>query len=314
MGYILNTTNDYHIRTLNTLGWELTVCNALHPEDSPCRQVLKNRESFGTQLFHSLEKIIPFDRLKNVLEVGGGLGYLMRDFLSLAPHLQATMLDISPFLLQKQKETLSGSPVNFREMDFLKISLSDLRSIDLVILNENLGDFPTLVFDENQPKQNDPETIRSIKRMTDYMEEFDLEFVPKENINIGAMEVVEKLCGADIPYIYISEHSCEASMNNAHFPHHQFTALGVPERITLKGHDEFTMKFSHLQKIARSFRYRVIRGQYIDLFPLDFSDRLKAALQSPTPLTDEQEIIQQFVYDLYKYEYLVLINDSRKKG
>ncbi|HNZ10133.1 MAG TPA: class I SAM-dependent methyltransferase [Smithellaceae bacterium] len=314
MAYILNTTNDYHIRTLNTLGWELTLCNALHPEDSPCRRVLKNRESFGTQLFHSLEKIIPFDRLKNVLEVGGGLGYLMRDFLSLAPHLQATMLDVSPFLLQKQKETLSGFPVNFREMDFLKISLSDLRSFDFIILNEILGDFPTLVYDESQPKQNDPETIRSIKRMTDYVEEFDLEFAPKENINIGAMEVVEKLCGADIPYIYLSEHSCEASMHNAHFPQHQFTAQGVPERIPLKGHDEFTLKFSHLQKIARFFRYRVIRGQYIDLLPLDYNDRLKAALQSPTPLNDEQEIIQQFVHDLYKYEYLVLINDSKKKG
>lgn len=314
MGYILNTTNDYHINTLNTLGWELTVCNALHPEDSPCRRALKNRESFGIQLFHSLGKIIPFDTLKTVLEVGGGLGYLMRDFLSLAPHLQATMLDISPFLLQKQKETLSGFPVNFREMDFLKMSLSDLRSFDLAILNENLGDFPALVFDESQPRKNDPETIRSLKRMADYSEEYDLEFTPTENINIGALEAVEKLCGADIPYIYLSEHSCEASLNNPHFPHHNFTARGVPEKITLQGHDEFTVKFSHLQKIARSFRYRVIRGQYIDLFPLDFNDRVKTALQSSTPLTDDHEIIQQFVYDLYKYEYLVLINNSKKKG
>lgn len=88
---------------------------------------------------------------------------------------------------------------------------------------------------------------------------------------------------------------------------------GYPKE-SLKGHDEFTLKFSHLQKIARFFRYRVIRGQYIDLLPLDYNDRLKAALQSPTPLNDEQEIIQQFVHDLYKYEYLVLINDSKKKG
>ncbi|MHB8137614.1 MAG: class I SAM-dependent methyltransferase [Smithellaceae bacterium] len=314
MGYILNTTNDYHIQTLNTLGWELTVCNALHPEDSPCRSALKNRESFGIQLFHSLGKIIPFDTLKTVLEVGGGLGYLMRDFLSLAPHLQATMLDISPFLLQKQKETLGGLPINFREMDFLKMSLSDLRSFDLAILNENLGDFPTLVFDESQPRKNDPETIRSLKRMADYSEEFDLEFTPTENVNIGALEAVEKLCGADIPYIYLSEHSCEASLNNPRFPHHNFAARGVPEKITLQGHDEFTIKFSHLQKIAHSFRYRVIRGQYIDLFPLDFNDRVKTALQSSTPLTDDHEIIQQFVYDLYKYEYLVLINNAKKKG
>jgi len=58
----------------------------------------------------------------------------------------------------------------------------------------------------------------------------------------------------------------------------------------------------------------VIRGQYIDILPIEFTDKVRAALQSPTPLSDEQEIIRQFVYDLYKYEYLVLINDSKKKG
>jgi len=31
-----------------------------------------------------------------------------------------------------------------------------------------------------------------------------------EHINIGAIEMVEKLCSAGIKYIYLSEHSCEA--------------------------------------------------------------------------------------------------------
>lgn len=314
MGYFLNTTDDYHIHTLSSLGWELTVANALYPENSPCRGALKSNASFGTHLFHFLNRIIPITGLKTVLEVGGGLGYVMRDFLTLAPKLQATMLDISPLLLQKQKETLAEFSVIFREMDFLKMPISDLRSFDLAILNENLGDFPTLVFEQNHPEQNDPDTIRSLGRIMDFEEEYSLEFTPTENINIGALEVVEKLCGAAIPYIYLSEHSCEASLNNPFYPHRNFTASGAPEKISLKGHAEFTIKFSRLETIAKAFHYKVFRGQYIDILPIVLNNKVQSALRSVTPLTDEQEIIQQFFYDLYKYEYLVLINDSKKKG
>ncbi|MEN6639291.1 MAG: class I SAM-dependent methyltransferase [Smithella sp.] len=314
MGYILNTTNDYHLHALTSLGWELTVCNALHPEQSPCRGVLRNNASFGTQLFRFLEKTIPLTQIKTVLEVGGGLGYLMKDFLTLAPGLRATMLDLSPFLLSRQKETLAEFPVDFREMDFLKMPLSDLRGFDLAILNENLGDFPTLVMENDQSSPNASETIRYLNKIADYEEEYPLQFTPDENINIGALEAVEKLCAAGIPYIYLSEHSCEASLSDPLFPRLNFSAPRLPEKILLRGHAEFTIKFSHLETIAQAFRYRVIRGQYIDILPIEFTDKVKAALQSPTPLSDEQEIIRQFVYDLYKYEYLVLINDSKKKG
>ncbi len=314
MGYFLNKTDDYHIRILTSLGWELTVCNALYPENSPCRSVLKSNASFGKHLFNFLCRIIPLKDLKTVLEVGGGLGYLMRDFLTCAPHLQATMLDISPFLLQKQKEALAGFSANFREMDFLNIAASDLHCFDLAILNENLGDFPTLIAEKDHPAQDDPETIRCLNRIDDLKEKYSLPFAENENINIGALEAVEKLCEADINYIYLSEHSCESSLNHPHFPHHNFAARGAPEKISLHGHAEFTIKFSHLQAIARAFRYKIFRGQYIDFLPIDFNNKVQTAMRLPTPLTDEQEIIQQFVYDLYKYEYLILINDSKKKG
>jgi len=314
MGYFLNTTDDYHIHTLRSLGWELTVCNALYPENSPCRRGLKSNASFGEHLFNFLGRFIPLTDIKNILEVGGGLGYLMRDFLALAPHLQATMLDISPFLLQKQKETLTGFPVNFLEIDFLKMAMSELRSFDFAILNENLGDFPTLVFQQNIPEQNDPDTIRSLNRVEDYEKEYSLKFTPDENINIGALEVVEKLCVAAIPYIYLSEHSCEASVNHPSFPNLHFTAPGTPVRIALQGHTEFTIKFSHLQTIARAFHYKVFRGQYIDILPIDFNDKVQAALRSSTPLSDQQEILQHFIYDLYKYEYMIMTHDMKKKG
>lgn len=314
MGYILNTTDDYHRHALNTLGWELTVCNALDPEKSPCRSILKSNASFGEHLFNFLRRHVPFNHLKHVLEVGGGLGYLMRDFLSLAPHLQATMLDISPVLLQKQKETLAGFPASFREMDFLHMPVSDLRGFDLAIFNENIGDFPTLVFDESFPENTNQNTVRSLQKKADYEEEFSLDFTPAETINIGALEILEKLCGADIPYIYLSEHSCESFLHNPYYPHHNFEACGTPEKISLRGHNEYTVKFSHLETIARAFRYRVFRGQYIDILPIGFNQKVQSALRCTSPLNDEQEMIQQFVHDLYKYEYLLLIHQSIKKG
>lgn len=314
MGYTLNTTSDYHSSDLKTLGWELTVCNALQPQNSPCRGALLQNGSFGVHLFNFLEKLIPLKNLNNVLEIGGGMGYLMKDFLTLAPRLQATMLDISPFLIQKQKEALADFPANFRETDFLKMPMADLYPFDLVILNENLGDFPTLVFDSNHPGQNDPETNRFLNIVSDYEEEYSLAFTPAFNINIGALKALEKLCGAGIPYIYLSEHSCEAYHRDPSFPRLNFEPSGSPEKIALHKHDEFTVKFSHLETIARAFRYQVFRGRYIDILPINFNNQVTSALQAPTPLSDEQEILQHFIYDLYKYEYLVLINDSKKRG
>ncbi len=86
-----------------------------------------------------------------------------------------------------------------------------------------------------------------------------------------------------------------------------FTASGNPEKITLKGHNEYTIKFSNLQKIAETCNYKVLRGQFADFLPLDLNQKVLTAMRLEIPFTTEQEIIQQFVYDLYKYEYMVMI-------
>jgi hypothetical protein len=87
---------------------------------------------------------------------------------------------------------------------------------------------------------------------------------------------------------------------------------GIPEMISLKGHNEFTVKFSYLQKIAEMLHYKTRRGAFIDFLPPNFSDKVKTALRLITPFNDEQEIIRQFVHDLYKYEYLILMKGDKK--
>lgn len=307
--YFLNTTAQYHISHLTSLGWELTVCNALAVETSPCRKALKTNASFGVHLCRFLEKHMNLHDVKNVLEVGGGLGYLMRDILNQYPRIQAAMLDISPFLLQKQIETLSDRPVNFREMDFLSMEPDELRVFDFVILNENLGDFPTLVCASDAQTVDlpvlPPDAL--IDQAEEYRRRYGLTFGPSENINIGALDAVEKLCRANVPYIYLSEHSCEALPPEELSGVLKIIPSGNPERISLKGHAEYTIKFSHLQTLAEKNGYRAERGLFADFLIPDFNDTVRAALRTASPVSDEQEIIQQFIYDLYKYEYLILI-------
>lgn len=312
MGYILNSTTEYHISDLTTLGWEMTVVNALQPDQSPCRLALKDSASFGVHLFRFLEKHFPVRQVKSILEVGGGMGYLLKDLLRLSPDARATALDISPYLLQKQIEALEGLRVDFLEMDFLDMPAQALRAFDLIILNENIGDFPTLVWSDEETALPDAATELFLQDKIELEKRYDLPFSTQAPINIGALSIVEKICQSGMACAYISEHSCETSHTDPAFPSLNFSAAGAPEKIALKGHAEYTIQFSYLEHIARAHGYRVFRGPYIDILPLSWNDRVKTALLSATPISDEQEILQHFVYDLYKYEYLILISNEAR--
>jgi hypothetical protein len=310
--YTLNSTKSYHTESLKSLGWELTLCNALYPEGTPLRKLLTCNESFGRQLYDFLCKFIPMEIVAQVLEVGGGYGYLMKDFLEKDGSLRACMLDISPVLLEKQRETLTAFFVEYREEDFLETQTRDLSGFDLAIMNENLGDFPTLInlsveiFD-TQIDDNDP----VLKWVKELFAKYSLERPQGETftVNIGAIEAIEKLCEAKIPYIYIGEHSCEASVSKEMRSFFQIKSTGNPERIGLAGHDEYTIKFSYLEKVGAFHGYTAIRGPFADFLPVALTDEAKYALMYGGHYSDEAEMISQFVEDLYKYEYLILIKE-----
>jgi hypothetical protein len=314
MSYFINSTAKYHQHDLNSLGWELTVCNSLEPIDSPCRKILSSPQTFGEHLYSFLKQIIPIDEIRTVLEIGGGMGYLMRDLLTLNPLLRAKMIDISPYLLAKQRETLRPFEVDFELADILAVRSESLSGFDLAILNENLGDLPTLVAAKEKENNSDQNIANLGERLEYFNTKYNLPLGlnKNEHINIGAIEIVEKLCLAGIKYIYLSEHSCETVVPEPMKPFVSLQSSGIPERISLKGHNEFTVKFSYLQKIAEMVHYKTRRGAFIDFLPLDFNNKVKTALRLITPFNDEQEIIRQFVYDLYKYEYLILIKGDEK--
>jgi hypothetical protein len=313
MSYFINSTTDYHRHDLTTLGWELTVCNALEPVDSPCRKMLASPLSFGGHLYKFLEEAVPLNHIRSILEIGGGMGYLMRDFLAFNPQWRAKMIDISPYLLDRQKEALASFNVAFELADISEVPSASISGFDLVIMNENLGDLPTMVAGGEKQNGSKEITAGMMQRLGHFNKRYNLPpgLNKNEHINIGAMEIVEKLCLAGVNYIYLSEHSCEAAAPEEMRAYVSFPSPGNPEMISLKGHNEFTVKFSYLQKIAEMLNYKTRRGSFADFLPLNLNDKIKTALRLTTPFTDEQEIIRQFVYDLYKYEYLILIKKDK---
>ncbi len=304
MVHKINDTSRYHREELDTLGWEATVCRYLESAGSPCRKLLTEDGTYGEHLVSFLEQQIGISRrIKTVLEAGGGDGFLMRDLLKSLPHLKPAMLDISPVLLACQETTLAPADVTYINDDLLTATPEFLSGFDLVIMNEILGDFPTLTgFSRDKLAASTAPVLKTARALIDT---YGLAPLPHETaFNLGALQALEKLCRAEVPNIFLSEHSCEAVAPDDLRRFVEITADGVPARIRLKGHDEYTIKFSYLERIARSFGYAVNRGPIADFLPLRVDDRLRTILAVGST-EDEHEIIRHFVSDLFQYEYLL---------
>ncbi|HOD29181.1 MAG TPA: class I SAM-dependent methyltransferase [Syntrophales bacterium] len=314
----LHSTDRFHREDIETLGWELTVSNALDPPESPCRRYLKGEGPYGARLLAWLRRWIPLDRVDRVLEVGGGYGYLMRDLLAVHPFPRVTMLDISPFLLNRQREALRAYPsVRYVEADFLAFDAQRLGAFDWIILNENLGDFPTVVGWEGDVREDPdggaggegdslPARVRRLHAAYSLAPPSRTPF----NFNLGAVEALEKICRAGVPCVFLAEHSCEAAVPEPYRRWIDVRAGGNPERIALKGHDEYTIRFSNLVAVAAHYGYEVLRGPVADFLQLDFSPELESILRARNVAAGERETVRQFVEDLFQYEYLLL----RKRG
>lgn len=315
MKYTLHATTAYHVTGIKTLGWELTVCNALDPPDSPCRKILRNRDSYGHLLYDFLKRLLPsLPKKRRIIEIGGGYGALMRDFLERQEFDRVVMVDISPVLIERQRETLYGKRVEFRCEDFLETPASCLDGMDMALMNENLGDFPTLTDLGPELFDAPPDSLAGpLYEARDLIDRYGLSPPPMSpfHLNIGALKALEKLCLAGIPVIFLSEHSCEAKAPPPFRDRIGLKASGNPERIRLYGHDEYTIRFSDLETMGRALGYATTRGPLADILEWEMTGRLGRILTQGLSFSDEDEILRQFLGDLYQYEYLVLVKDPR---
>ncbi len=307
MSHRINETESYHREALDSLGWELTVSNSLSDQKSPCRRILKENLSFGRLLDRHILSSVDLGESCDVVEVGGGYGFLMRDLLEIHPGWRPVMIDISPFLLNRQKETLGNFNVRFIESDFFRIDDAFLRGFDLAILNENAGDFPTVCDVPETIFDKEPDDV-VLARVRELFETYSLGRPQAAvfNFNLGAVGALEKLCSAGIRAIYLSEHSCEATDAKELAGLAGVKSSGMPERIPLKGHDEYTIKFSYLEKVAGHYGYRCRRGQFIDFIKPEITTEVRFIATSGSVKKDEHEVIRQFLEDLLKYEFLFM--------
>jgi hypothetical protein len=309
--YRINDTAAYHRDQMNTLGWEVTVCNALESVKSPARRILQKNDTFGNLLCDLLLSNLDLDAKSHILEIGGGYGYVMRDFLAKISAERVVMLDLSPVLLDRQRETLKNVQAEFILKNFFDTERAFLEQFDLVLLNEIAGDFPTLCdIDPRCLALPDEELDPYLIKVKNF---YSLTGIPAPsdafNFNLGAIEAVERLCSARVTYIYVSEHSSEAEVPDPLDPLRDKICLespGNPERIPLAGHDEYSVRFSHLEALAEKYGYRVKRGQYKDFIDIKFTSGLNFILTSNSA-KGEHEAIRHFVEDLYRYEYVLLM-------
>ncbi len=307
----VNSTAAYYRSGEDSLGWELTISNALYPADSPCRKCLTKNDSYGNLLYDYLSLFIPMGKVRSLLEIGGGYGYVMKDFMIRNPSMTATMVDISPRFSAFQRQTLKDYSADCVIADFMELDPSYLSRKHLAILNENLGDFLTLVDVPRRLFEKPPHDPLE-RRVRELYSRYSFEVPDAEtfNFNLGAVDAVVKLCSSTIPYIFMGEHSCEAEVPEPHKSLFSPSSSFQPERISLKGHDEYTIKFSYLEGVAALHGYSTKRGPFADFLMIEWNERLKRLMKSPSLADGESEIIRHFVEDLHKYEYLLLMKDS----
>jgi hypothetical protein len=147
------TVADFHLHEIADAKWEFDLIEPTinHAFRFPS-EALGGLE-YGARFYRALtSEVLPeFKETKriNILEVGGGTGTFARSLINQARETAAKadigyhILELSPTLIQSQKETLNGDfPVTHFQQDATEFSLPG-HNFDLIIANEVIADFPT---------------------------------------------------------------------------------------------------------------------------------------------------------------------------
>ncbi len=281
-----NSTREYHLQTSVDLMSEYTICESFGHINTPYQQLLERPRAYGALLGDFLKKEGVLGR--RIQELGGGYGTLMRGLLETYDIERVHMLDLSPSLLRRQRQTLAGWPVEFEQGDMLEYEPGD---VDLIICNEVIGDLDTLV---------DVSAAEEIER-------YGLETPGTSfNFNLGAVRLVERLAGYDVP-IFLSEHSSDPIIPEGF----DYLAAGLEldsfaREVPLFKHSEYTIRFNHLVKVAEHHGRRIKTGSLFEIIPLEPRHEFRFVFTSRACSTERQEIIFELLDHLREYRYLLI--------
>lgn len=201
--------------------------------------------SYGVRLREELERRKPFSKGVNILEVGGGIGWVARRLLddlrkskpSVYKELRYAFLDLSPSLLRSQRRlNRSHKNASFLRGHAEHLPFKD-KSFDYLIANEIIADFRVtklkkdLVFSKSKGSQK--EALQMIQKY-----QINLDDAPRSFIfTIGVVRFLEEIerilksGGLAIIIEYGSDWS-------------------YPKSVRLKGHKEHSIHFGHLRWVA----------------------------------------------------------------
>lgn len=298
----INETRQYHRNYPIDLMTEFTICESLTSVNSPYMVALENPKPYGAMVGDMLKAKNMLKTGNRVCEIGGGYGSLMRGFLeaysSMVDHVY--MVDLSMFLLKKQRKILErwDRLTAFIHADATEL-IQVISGVDLIILNEVIGDFDTY---KDVERANLPDQVSRL------VNQYGLD-IPDEgifNFNVGAISIVEEICKKGIP-VFISEHSSDPIIpRDMEFLEKGLKTDSFPREIKLKEHSEFTIRFSHLIKVAKYWEKNVSTGSLIDLVGLKKSPKMKFIFISRACATDEHEIIFELLDHIREYRWLII--------
>ncbi|TLN24025.1 class I SAM-dependent methyltransferase, partial [bacterium] len=139
---LLNNTEHFYRGDSPSLLWEMTVCQSLADPAGSYAKTLERPEPYGAKVARLLGERFGLSAGLSVMEVGGGYGTLMKEFAKALSPSSITMLDISPRFLDMQREALKDlGGISFINADVLQWLAGCEKEFDLLISNENIGDF-----------------------------------------------------------------------------------------------------------------------------------------------------------------------------
>lgn len=298
----LNRTYGYYKHNPIDLMTELTVCESLASSASPYMIAVEDPKPYGSLVGEMLAACGILYQGCRVCEIGGGYGSLMRGLLegysSLINHV--VMVDLSKTLLRRQRTALEqwNRKIDFVQADIMQL-IPVLSEIDVLIINEMIGDLDTW---KDLNSLDLPDDVAKL------VTRYSLEVPSQENFhfNMGAVRLVEAVCEAGIP-AFISEHSSDPIIpDDMDYLARDLCMQGFPREIPLMGHSEFTIRFSHLERVARFWGKDCFGGALADLVGIKKSPRMRFIFNARACATDQQEIIFEFLDHIREYRWLVI--------
>ena len=298
----LHDTRNYHLHHPVDLLTEFTICESLGNPGSPTLRALEMTRTYGAILGDRLVERGLLRKGCRLCEIGGGYGSLMRGLLEAHGDLieRVAMVDLSRALLARQQRALDPwkDGLSFVLGDALEV-LPAISGVDLFLVNEMIGDLPT--WTNLHPHDLPPEAAALIDR-------YRLA-IPEEgpfHFNIGAIRLVESICRKDIP-AFISEHASDPIIpREMPFLVRGLATGGWPREIRLTAHSEYTIRFSHLEQVARALGREVQTGSLLELIGYSNVEKARFIFNARACSTDEQALVLEFLDHVREYRWLTI--------